>query len=74
MAISIYLSTNESKKQNKRSRTEKDSQMQRTFWWLPMGGGLGRWVKNVKELRSTNWHLQNSHGDGCKVQHGEHSQ
>ena len=28
-----------------------------------MGGGLGGWVKKVEELRSTNWWLQNSHGD-----------
>ena len=27
------------------------------------GKGLGGWVKKVKELRSTNWQLQNSHGD-----------
>ena len=25
--------------------------------------GLGGWVKKVKELRSTDWWLQNSHGD-----------
>ena len=24
---------------------------------------LGDWVKGVNGLRSTNWHLQNSHGD-----------
>ena len=28
-----------------------------------MGGWLEGWVKKVKELRSTNWLLQNSHGD-----------
>ena len=28
-----------------------------------MGGLLGGWVKKVKELRSTNWWLQNSQGD-----------
>lgn len=28
-----------------------------------MGGGLGGWVKKVKELRSTNFQLKNSHRD-----------
>ena len=28
-----------------------------------MGGRLGGWVKKAKGLRSTNWLLQNSHGD-----------
>ena len=28
-----------------------------------MGAGLGDWVKKVTGLRSTNWQLQNSHGD-----------
>ena len=27
------------------------------------GGGLRDWVKQAKKLRSTNWQLQNSHGD-----------
>ena len=27
------------------------------------GRGLGVWVKKVKGLRSTDWQLQNSHGD-----------
>ena len=30
-------------------------------------------MKTVKGLRSTNWWLQNRHGD-VKVQHGEYSQ
>ena len=29
----------------------------------PMAEGLGERVKKVKELRSTNWQLQNSHRD-----------
>ena len=28
-----------------------------------MGVGFGGWVKNVNGLRSTNWLLQNSHGN-----------
>ena len=28
-----------------------------------MGGRLGGWVEKMKGLRSTNWQLQNSHGD-----------
>ena len=28
-----------------------------------MGGSWGGWVRKVKGLRSTNWQLQNSHGD-----------
>ena len=27
------------------------------------GGGLKNWMKKVKELRSTDWFLQNSHRD-----------
>ena len=28
-----------------------------------LGRELGDWIKKVKELRSTNWQLQNSHTD-----------
>ena len=33
------------------------------FCWVPDGKGLEGWVKKVKGLRSTNWSLQNSHGE-----------
>ena len=35
--------------------------------------GLGDWIKKVKGLTSTNWKLQNIHGE-CQVQHREYSQ
>ena len=43
MAINTYLSTIESKKQTKQTRTETESWMQRTVWWLPdeSCGGVG---------------------------------
>ena len=42
MAINIYLSTSDSKKQTKQTRrTETESWIQREFWWLPDVGGLG---------------------------------
>ena len=40
---------------------ETDSYIQRTFWSLPDGRGLEEWVKKVKELKTTNWWVQNSH-------------
>ena len=45
MAINTYLSTIESKKQTKQTRTETASWIQRTFSWLPDGRGCGEWVK-----------------------------
>ena len=65
MAINTYLSTIDSKKppQNKwKSRTETDSEIQRTFWRLQNGRGFGGCVKEVKWLRSTTW-LQSNHRD-----------
>ena len=42
MIINTYLSTVESKKQNKQTcRTETESQIQRMFSWLPQGRGVG---------------------------------
>ena len=44
------------------NKTETESQMQKTNWWLPEGrrpGGLG---KKVKGLRNVDWKLLNSHG------------
>ena len=35
----------------------------RAAWRLPEGGGLGDWAKELKEVRSTDRQLQNSHRD-----------
>ena len=61
MAINTYLSTIDSKKIINEEE-HKDSQIQRPFNGCQRGGALGRWVKKLKVLRSTNWLLQNSHG------------
>ena len=54
MAISMYLSTTESKTQTKQTRTtETESWIQSTFWWLPDG----------RRLKNTNRESQNSQGD-----------
>ena len=45
IAINTYLSTFESKKQTKQTRTETESQIERTFWWLPAAQGLAGWEK-----------------------------
>ena len=63
LAINMNLSTIESKMQNKQiSRTEKTNRYREHFDSCQMGGRL-RQVKKMKGLRSTNWLLQNSHGD-----------
>ena len=54
MAINTYLSTIESKKQTKQTRTETESWIQRTFLWLPDGSGVGGVGEEVRALRSTN--------------------
>ena len=35
------------------NKTETDSSIQKTDWWLPEGREVGDWVKKVKGLRST---------------------
>ena len=63
MAINTYLSTIESNKQNKwTSRRETDSYAENilTFVRWEGVGGIG---EKVKELRCTNWLLQNPHRD-----------
>ena len=35
------------------NKTETDSLIQKTDWWLPEGREVGDWVKKVKGLRST---------------------
>ena len=50
MVTNTYLSTNESKKQNKQAE-QKHSYIQRTFLQLPDGTELGVWVKKVKGLK-----------------------
>ena len=53
MAINTYLSTIESNKQNQRtSRTETDTQIQRTFCQLPDGvWGLGEKYDGIKKYK-----------------------
>ena len=52
--MSTYLSIIESKKQKKpTSRTEVDLQIQRTFWQMPDGRGLGGRVIEVRD-----WEVQ----------------
>ena len=63
MAINTYLSTIESKKSVKQTRTETESWIQRAFLWLPDGRECGEVGEKVMGLRSTNRQLQNSHGD-----------
>ena len=63
MAINTYLSI-ESKKENKQtSKTETDYRYRDHFDGCQMGRKLGGWLKRVKGMGSTNWLLQNSHGD-----------
>ena len=45
-------------KMNKRAK-QKQTQLQRTHWWLP-DGRLGRLSEKGEEI-NTNWQLQNSH-------------
>ena len=55
MAINTYLSTIESKKQNKHtSRTETELYIQGTFWWLPDGSsvaGMGENGEGIKKYK-----------------------
>ena len=54
---------------NLRNRVNEQTKQKQTHRYkeqvdgCQMGEGLGRWMKKVKGLRSTNWQLQNSHGD-----------
>ena len=54
MAINTYLSTIESKKQNNQTEQKQNHRYREHFDGCHMEGGSGGWVKNVKELRSTN--------------------
>ena len=60
MAINTYPSKIESKKQ---AEQKQNHRYRECFDSGQMAWGLGRWVKKVKGLRSTNWQLQNSQGD-----------
>ena len=51
MEINTYISTTESKKQTKQTRTETESQIQRAFWWLPDGKGCRGMGKEVRGLK-----------------------
>ena len=63
MVINTYLSTIDSKKQNKQAEWKQNHRYRVHFDSCQVGGGLGVWAKKVKGLRSTNWWLQNSDGD-----------
>ena len=56
MAINIYLSTIESKKQNKQQAEQKQNHRCREhFDGCQIRRGSGGWTKKVKGLRSKNW-------------------
>ena len=63
MTINKYLSTIESKKQNKQAELKQTHRYRKQFDSCRMRGGMGKWVEKVKRVRSTNWLLQNSHRD-----------
>ena len=46
---------------NKQNKQTHRCEEQTDDW--QMQGWLGAWVKKLKGLRSTDWQLQNSHGD-----------
>ena len=54
VAINTYLSTIESKKQTKQTRTETESWIRRSFWLLIDEKGCGGMPKEVRGLRSIN--------------------
>ena len=55
MAKNINLSTIKSKKQTKQTkRTETESWLQRTFWWLPDGRGYEGMGEEMRGLKNTN--------------------
>ena len=72
MAINTYLSTIESEKQTKQTRTETESWIQRVFCWLQMGGWYEGMGEAAKGVRNTKRQLQNSHADvKYSIGHGE---
>ena len=61
MERNTYISTIKSKKINKQNRSgviDTENILMLSRW-----KGMGEWAKKVKGLGSTNWQLQNSHGD-----------
>ena len=54
MATNTNLSTIESKKQTKQTRTETESWIRRSFWLLIDEKGCGGMPKEVRGLRSIN--------------------
>ena len=54
MAINTYLSTITSQ-QTKQAEQKQNHRYRECFDSGQMAWGLGRWVKKVKGLRSTNW-------------------
>ena len=63
MATNMYLSTIESKRQTKQTRTKRESWILRAFSRLPEGRGCGGMGEEVRGFRSTNRQLQNGHGN-----------
>ena len=63
MAINTCLSTIESKKHTKQEELSQKHGYGKHFDGCQMGGGEGIMSEEVRGLRSTNRHLQNSHGD-----------
>ena len=63
MAMNTYLSTTESKKQNKQEELRQNHGLREHFDGCQMGGRGGGKDEEVRRLRSTNWQVQNSHRD-----------
>lgn len=51
---------------NKTSKTETDSLIQRTKWWLPERRGSGHGQRKRRRLSGTNFQLQNKYISGMK--------
>ena len=55
MTTNTYLSTIESKKQNKQAEQKQNHRYREHFGICHIRRVFGGWVKKVKRLRSTNW-------------------
>ena len=49
--------------ESKQTKQKQTHRYRKHFDGFQMGGALRGWMKKVKVLRSTNWLLQNNHGD-----------
>ena len=63
MAMNIYLSITEYKKQTKQKEQRHNQEYRELFNGCQMGEGGGVMSEEMRRLRSTNRQLQNRHGD-----------